>query len=146
MNKLSKKELSAAATYLKQIPSKLKREELRDAIITRIDNLLLEECRKCKAFYCIEREDTPTASCSSCGQGAHESCYKDVAITLNDYPGIQYLCSRCGNQNKQAPDTVSVTTEDEEEEAPAIDTTNTNPQSSHRMDSDLDSHQWSDKG
>ena len=121
MNKHSKKELSAAATYLKQIPTKLKREELRDAIISRIDNLLLEECRKCKEFYSVDREDIPTASCSNCGQGAHESCYKDLAITLNDYPGIQYLCSRCEYPNKLSSD--SNLNSAEEEETPASDNT-----------------------
>ena len=65
------------------------------AIIRRIDNLLLEECLKCKTWYSIGKDDVPTISCSSCGQGCHESCYKDLGPVLEEFPGLHHLCSRC---------------------------------------------------
>ena len=73
----------------------LRKENLISAIIERIDNLLCETCDKCKQFYSIGREDTPTVLCSHCGQGGHESCYHEVGAILREYPGLQYYCSRC---------------------------------------------------
>ena len=100
-HKSYKKDLQAVADYLQQLPTNYKlKDNLIKAIISRIDNLLLEKCRKCKDFFAVDKDDIPTISCSSCGQGAHEPCYKDLGTTLTEYPGLQYSCLRCVNFKK----------------------------------------------
>ena len=96
LKKFYKTELQLAADHLKQLPSMYKyKDDLVKAIIARMDNILLEKCPKCRTFYSVGIDDTPTVSCSSCDQGAHDSCYKDLGPILVDYPGVKYLCSRC---------------------------------------------------
>ena len=109
-----KRELQVAAEYLKHIPAavlKKKKHVLVKAIISRINNLLLENCRKCKEYYSVGREDTPVISCSDCGQGAHNSCYVNVDTIIADYPGLQYLCSRCAIVKKAIPEEPDTQTE-----------------------------------
>ena len=104
LNAHYKKELQTAADYLKQLPAEFKyKEDLVKAIINRMDNLLLEDCRKCKQYYTVGREDIPTVSCSSCGQGAHDSCYKDLGTILAEHPGLHYQCSRCDSTEVSEP-------------------------------------------
>ena len=133
LHKHYKKELQTAAQYLKHIPTNLIKDDLVKAIVSRIDNLLLEQCRKCKNYYSVGREEEPSVSCSNCGQGAHDSCYKDLNIA--DYPGIQYLCSRCGNLKEPSKVDTGIP-------APAADTTilersSSHSHSSHFMHSDI---------
>ena len=90
-----------AADYLKQLPITFKyKDDLVNAITTRIDNLLLEKCLKCSNFFSVGKDETPTVSCGNCGQGAHEPCYTDLGTTIAEYPGLKYYCSRCENSKK----------------------------------------------
>ena len=94
--KFYKADLMVAADYLRKLPKTFRyKEDLVRAIINRIDNLLLEECRKCKSWYSVGRQEDPTIACSICGQGGHESCYKNLGPLLEEFPGIQYKCVRC---------------------------------------------------
>ena len=98
MLKISKPEIQNAADFLLQVqPDDKTKPGLVAAIINRIDSLLLEKCNKCDSFYSIGREDTPSINCQSCGQGAHEPCYKDLARIISSYPGVIFLCARCEN-------------------------------------------------
>ena len=135
MKKMSNQDLTATAEYLKNVQPKSEPGVLRNAIINRIDCLLLEDCRICKTYFAVTREESPTVTCSSCGQGAHESCYRDVAAVISDYPGIQYRCSRCADVNLPTVVTNPVTAADEEDAA-TLDNSNNNPHSSQHVETD----------
>ena len=54
LNKFYKTDLLAAAGYLNNLPKTFKKKiDLVNAIIRRIDNLLQEECPKCKEWYSV---------------------------------------------------------------------------------------------
>ena len=84
--KLYKSDLLVAADYLKKLPRSFRyKEDLARAIISRIDNLLLEKCRICKQWYSVGKDDDPTISCSVCGQGCHDSCYNDLCPVFENF-------------------------------------------------------------
>ena len=131
--KYYKTDLMVAAQYLRKLPETFRyKTDLVKAITKRIDNLLLEECRKCKLWYAIERDEYPVISCSLCGQGCHEACYKDLAPLLEQYPGLKYTCLRCeGLEVEEERKTPA-----KNPEGPANPSQATAPKSPHRPEPD----------
>ena len=84
-------------------------------LISRIQNLLPDQCNICKQSYCVKLEEVPLLECALCGQGSHNSCILDlfgVLLAEQDnfgpeeaktkinpvgLPGLHYLCGACEN-------------------------------------------------
>ena len=85
-------------------------------IIQKINAMLLEKCLKCSNYYSVKITDTPTITCYSCDQGAHEECYKDLTKIMENYPGIElkFQCVSCARSesNNKLPDTSSKQSEE----------------------------------
>ena len=68
---------------------------LAKEIIRKIDTSLLEKCAKCLQYYQVETSAISSAKCSSCGQGCHEDCYKELTQLFSEFPGVEFKCIRC---------------------------------------------------
>ena len=89
----------------------MKKPEVIDRLIMRVQNLFPDICQICKQKYCIKLEDEYFLSCGSCGQEVHKECYSKVlsdnGLLLNELPNMQifnipgfhYLCNRCEEDN-----------------------------------------------
>ena len=96
LSRFKKAQLQEAAIFLQQPAKNYKyKDQLVRAIISRIDNLLLEHCPKCESKYSVNKDDIPILSCINCGQGCHYDCYKDIVDAIKSFPGIHYHCHRC---------------------------------------------------
>ena len=91
-----------------------KKDDIVNAIICRIQNLLPEDCDICELRFRLELEEKPILQCASCGQSSHKQCIIDlvndkqgmtyVDLTREDlmtiinplgFPGVHYLCKTC---------------------------------------------------
>lgn len=142
LHKFYRKDLLITADYLK-VPSQTYRykDDLVKTIIKRIDNLLLEKCRKCKTWFSVGKDDTPTISCSSCGQGCHDSCYQNLGKILEEYPGLSYTCSRC--DQVEQPDRPKKRESVEPKTNTPINTSSSLNQSIHHQDEDEENEEES---
>ena len=96
LSKFKKPQLEDAANYLQQPAIIYKyKDQLIRGIMSRIDSLLLELCRKCEAKYSIEKDEVPILSCISCGQGCHTECYRDIIDVIKSHPGMNFMCHSC---------------------------------------------------
>ena len=89
------------------------KESVINKLIVRIQNLLPDTCRMCKAEYCTKLKEVTILSCSLCGQAAHNECIaqkmgmdreqledlrkEEAQIRINplEIPGCHYLCGPC---------------------------------------------------
>ena len=89
------------------------KESVINKFIVRIQNLLPDTCRMCKAEYCTKLKEVTILSCSLCGQAAHNDCIaqkmgmdreqledlrkEEAQIRINplEIPGCHYLCGPC---------------------------------------------------
>ena len=99
MDKKKKDVLSETAEYLLiDITGDLKESIVRKVIL-KLNNSLLELCRKCSTYYATQINAESLVACA-CGQEAHSACYKDIRETLASFPGVVYQCSSCSNSTK----------------------------------------------
>ena len=135
LNKFYKTDLLVAAGYLNNLPKTFKKKvDLVNAIIKRIDNLLTEECPKCKEWYSVSKDEEPTVSCYLCGQGCHEACYDELGPLLERFPGLKYMCVRCEGSTDQPPKK-----EDNQSATKTQTPPPAAPNSPHRKESESDS-------
>ena len=101
--------LTETADYLKIDTTGLLKEVLVQRIISKLNSILLEYCRKCSNYFTVGLEEKPIVTCA-CGQPCHNTCYSDIKDIINNFPGIVYQCSQCNSQPEPATTTTKSST------------------------------------
>lgn len=75
----------------------LRKQELCNWIIQKIENFLPEYCLMCQTEYCIHFERRSPLECFLCGQGIHAECFSTMIqqTPLPAIPGLKWLCPNC---------------------------------------------------
>ena len=72
---------------------------LAEKIISRVENLLPEDCSTCRKEYCYKPPEAPVLRCFKCSKGACPSCYEDDKDVIKNLKmmqgGLYYLCQTC---------------------------------------------------
>lgn len=96
--KCSADQLKKTAQFLNYGTSiDLKKLELSNFIIRKVENFLPEECTMCNEKYQIQFGKIPALTCLLCGQGVHQECYQEMTsgTVIPNIKGLHWLCGYC---------------------------------------------------